>query len=221
MIKTCARFMLGQEGGEESLSSEIVQLLTQARKPGTVYGHALVFRRWKAYAAARGAPALPANPLMVTNFLIETARNDVTASPTLNRSRAIAFFTHLAGTPNPMNHPLCKSIKEGLHRKLGIRGIKKAPLLYHQVAGLIQNHVHTSREDQMVCLLIAIMYEGCLRWSDIAQMTFGDIVITPTFMRLFIEQAKTDADRLGQWVTIAASGKEGSAWNLLVKCIKS
>ena len=64
MIKTCARFMLGQEGGEEVLSPEIVQLLIQARKPGTVYSHALVFRRWKAYAAARRAPALPANPLM-------------------------------------------------------------------------------------------------------------------------------------------------------------
>jgi hypothetical protein len=29
---------------------------------------------------------------------------------------------------------------------------------------------------------MALMYEGCLRWHDLAQIQFGDIIITSAFL---------------------------------------
>ena len=63
------------------------------------------------------------------------------------------------------------------------------------------------------------MYEGCLRWHDLNQICFGDIVITATYLRIFIQSAKTDAYRQGQWVTIATDTSQTAAYSLLLRII--
>ncbi len=72
-----------------------------------------------------------------------------------------------------------------------------------------------------MCLRMAIMYEGGLRWNDLQQIFMGNIIITQTFLRLFIQSAKTDAYRVGQWVTIAVSEESCSAWKLLMVCLSN
>ena len=63
------------------------------------------------------------------------------------------------------------------------------------------------------------MYEGCLRWHDIHQLLFGDIIITPSFLRLSIQLAKTDTYREGQWITIASSDDPFSACQILKRVL--
>jgi hypothetical protein len=63
------------------------------------------------------------------------------------------------------------------------------------------------------------MYEGCLRWHDLAQINFGDIVITKEFIRIFIQSAKTDAYRQGQWVTMGTSTARFASYSLLAQVL--
>ena len=206
MIRICTSHMLRGEGQSDLLTWELIDLLGQASKPSTLNGHAPYFLKWWAFTKSHQLQLFPASPLAVAAFLLESARGNHTASPTLNRCGALSYFCHLAGSPNPMDHPICSQVRSALLRKLGIMGKKKTPLS-PDMATLLS------------CLHMAIMYEGCLRWNDLAQIQFGDIIVTPSFLRLFIQSAKTDKYRQGQWVTISSSSHTHSACQLLQKIL--
>ena len=160
-----------------------MSLLDLVRKPSTLNGKAPYFLKWQAFCRARGLPIFPASPLAVGAFLFESTSRDRTASPTLNRCGAIPFFCHMAGTPNPMAHPFCAQVKAALLRKLGLVEAKKLPLLQCQLLHILHRHLTVPHNlpTLLTCFHMALMYEGCLRWHDLAQIQFGDIIITSAF----------------------------------------
>ena len=125
--------------------------------------------------------------------------NRLCESPTLSRCDAASFFCDFSNTQNLMRHSLCRMIKEALKHRLGFRGKKKLPLLHEHISAIFTRQATQSHtlHTLVTCFRMATMYEGCLRWHDLAQVTFGDIIITKTFLRIFVEQAKTDAYRKG------------------------
>ena len=221
LIALAIRTLVGSSASPEFLSENLLGLIGEARKPSTIIKHSAYFSKWVSCASQRSWSILPIEPLEFATFLLEAARDDETVSPTLSRCSAAAFFSTLAGTRNPMEHVLCNLIREAFKRRLGMASRKKLPLLRHHVEAIInrqlsQNH---TLETLLACLHIALMYEGCLRWSDLAQILFGDIIISTEFMRIFIQSAKTDAYRQGQWVTVATSPSPTSAYSLLIKVL--
>ena len=67
---------------------------------------------------------------------------------------------------------------------------------------------------------VTLMYEGCLRWSDLHQLTFGDCKQTPSSLRLCIPAAKNDHQNQGQWATIPASSDPLSAYMLYTRVLQ-
>ena len=65
------------------------------------------------------------------------------------------------------------------------------------------------------------MYESCLRWHELDQIRFGDIITTASYLRVFIQSAKTDAYRHGQWVTIAVNNSPIAASTLLMQVLEA
>ena len=65
------------------------------------------------------------------------------------------------------------------------------------------------------------MYESCLRWHELDQIRFGDIITTASYLRVFIQSAKTDAYRHGQWVTIAVNNSPTVASTLLMQVLEA
>ena len=120
--------MLRGEGQSDLFTWELIDLLGQFRKPSTLNGHAPYFIKWWAFTKSHQLQLFPASPLAVAAFLLESARGNHTASPTLNRCGALSYFCHLAGSPNPMDHPLCSQVRSALLRKLGIMGKKENPI---------------------------------------------------------------------------------------------
>jgi len=51
--------------------------------------------------------------------------------------------------------------------------------------------------------MMLLCYSGFLRYEEVANLTFGDIVFCDTYMKAFIEKSKTDQFREGAWVFIA------------------
>lgn len=221
ILTHCLDTMLRKEGRSNMLSDDLINLISLARKPSTFKKHTGYFLAWVRHAQHHGAKILPISPMDFANFLISAAAHDNTASPTLSRCDAISFFCDISNTPSPMQHSLCRTIKEALKRRLGIRGRKKLPLLHEQISAIFTRQLTNSHtlHTLVTCFRMAIMYEGCLRWHDMAQISFGDIIITKTFLRIFIQQAKTDAYRKGQWVTVDASLDRFSTYSLLAQVL--
>ena len=122
-----------------------------------------------------------------------------------------------------MDHVLCSTKREALCRRLGLAAKKKLPLLQRDVDAIITRQLgndHTLAT-LFTCFRIALMYEGCLRWHDLDQICFGDIIVTATYLRIFVQSAKTDAYRHGQWVTIAVSDSPTAASTLLRQVLEA
>ena len=178
--------MLRQETRPEMLSEALIDLISLARKPSTFKKHTGYFLAWVRYAQHTRSQILPISPMDFANFLISAATHDTTASPTLSRCDAASFFCDISNTP--MRHSLCCMIKEALKRHLGIRGKKKLPLLHEHISAIFTRQLTQSHTllTLVTCFRMATMYEGCLRWHDLAHVTFGDIVIMKTFLLIFV-----------------------------------
>jgi hypothetical protein len=201
--------MLRSEERPDIISEALIDMVSLARKPSTFKKHAGHFLSWVKYAQSEGLRLLPImiQPMSFANYLITAAQDETTASPTLSRCEAAFFFSDLANTASPVQHSLCRTIREAMKRRLGIRGEKKPPLLHEHISAIFRRQMNQSHtlHTFVTCFRIATMYEGCLRWHNLTQIKFSDIIITKTFLRIFISQAKTDAYHKGQWVTIAAT----------------
>ena len=222
-LELALRTLLGPDAPEHLTTPNMIEILGAARKPSSIVKHTGYFAKWAAFAISRRLEVLPVAPLEFASFLLESAREDHTASPTMSRCSAVRFFTTLSGTANPMDHVLCSTIRKALWRRLGMAAKKKPPLLQQNVANIITRQLsqdHTM-ETILTCFRIALMYEGCLRWHDLDQICFGDIIITATYLRIYIQSAKTDAYRAGQWVTIAIGDSPSSASNLLMQVLEA
>lgn len=223
VLHLCLSHQLHDANRSDLLSPELVALVGSARKLGTVVKHSGYFAKWVAFMEQQNLPPLPIPPHSFAEFLVGSARKDTTASPTLSRCSAASYYSNLAAVPNPMAHPLCQLVRDALFRRLGLRGRKKSPLLRIHIDAIITRHLGASHslETLLRCFHITVMYEGCLRWSDLKQLTFGDIVVSVDYLRLFIESAKNDQYRAGQWVTIATSLRPTSAYSLLLRLLES
>ena len=215
--------LLGPTAPPHLTTPDMIALLGEARKRSSISKHAGYFAKWASFALRRHLAVLPVAPLEFASFLLESAREDSTASPTMSRCSAVRFFATLSGTPNPMDHVLCGTIREALCRRLGLAAKKKLPLLQRDVDAIITRQLGSDHQlaTLLTCFRIALMYEGCLRWHDLDQICFGDIIVTATYLRIFVQSAKTDAYRHGQWVTIAVSDSPTAASTLLRQVLEA
>ena len=132
VIQLCLAHQFSSPNHISILSPDMISLVGSARKPSTLNKHTSYFLPWITFMATKSpaAPPFPVDPLVFAEFLVRSANRDLTVSPTLSRCSAMTYFCSLAGTANPMDHSLCFTIREGLHRRLGIRANAKSPLLH-------------------------------------------------------------------------------------------
>jgi hypothetical protein len=164
-LKFCLdhQFLIAQPS--DSPSYDLVSLVGSAREASTLKKYVGYFLPWISFARDHSIPVFPVSPLLFAEFLTILARNDRTVSPTISRCTAISYFASLAGSPSPMEHILCQTIREALHRRLGVRGHKKIPLMRTLVNSILGKILSTSTalDALLFCFQIAITYEGCLR----------------------------------------------------------
>jgi integrase len=131
---------------------------------------------------------------------------------------AATFVHDLAGLPSPTSSPIVEVVRESAKRELGFKRQQKAPLTQshiQQLFRLLAAGDDSSLLNVTFLLCLALMSEACLRWDDLQGLTFGDLLITPDIVRIFITGAKTDRFRDGQWATFLQREEPWSAYQLL------
>ena len=118
---------------------------------------------------------------------------------------AIAWAHAMGGHKSPTEDTLVQGLRRGAAKKLGEARRQKAALTAEDVRDMYRNIRQGSTRDLSTITQIAIMREALLRFNDVEQAKFGDIVITESEMRIFIQQSKTARDRRdGQWALVLA-----------------
>jgi hypothetical protein len=198
------------------LQPSIVNLLSASLSSCTLAQYLSYHRPWLQFASEKHIAPLPIDPFEFSAFLISSSSSDRSAAPTKARCQAASFFSHLSGAHSPLQHPVCALVRDALMRKHASVRHPKTPLMAQHVRAMLLQHL-TSQPNLATLLMshrVAFMYEGCLRWSDLHQLTFGDCKQTPSSLRLCIPAAKNDHQHQGQWATIPASSDPLSAYML-------
>jgi len=197
-------------------------LLSTSRSSCTLAQYLSYHRPWLQFASEKQIAPLPIDPFEFSAFLISSSDSNRSAAPTKARCQAASFFSHLSGAHSPLQHPVCALVRDALIRKHASVRHPKTPLMAQHVRAMLLQHL-TSQPNLATLLMslrVAFMYEGCLRWSDLRQLTFGDCKQTPSSLRLCIPAAKNDHQHQGQWATIPASSDPLSAYMLYTRVLQ-
>ena len=96
-------------------------------------------------------------------------------------------------------------------------------LMYTHMHALYEKWVAPDPQDVGILahmLRMALCQEALLRFDELANITFGDILITDTCLHIFIFESKTDKVRKGQWVQVYKDRAPWKAYTLHVRrCI--
>ena len=197
------------------LTPQLMTVWSNHRKASTVNGYANNFRLWDNYCKMEGVKSLPVNANYLAAWLAAASLQDKTASPTDNRSAAVAYFNSIVSPQDIDSLGLVRMTKESIRRRLGYKAQPKNPLSQTQVDALVSHFLSWPTLQGLAnAFRVALAYEATLRWDDYADMTFGDFIVTNDFVRVFLVDTKTDLYKSGQWATFAASLRPNSAYQL-------
>ena len=116
----------------------------------------------------------------------------------------------MAGLDDPTQNVLPKMIKEAAPRTLQFFCNKKQPISVNMLNDIVNKYACNGHSigDLRLVAMILVAFAGFLRYQELAALRFSDVVFQPGYMKLFLEQSKTDAYRKGVWVFIARTGTD-------------
>jgi len=127
-----------------------------------------------------------------------------TFSNTKLRLATISYFHRLSGSENPCGHLTFLNLKSAARRRLSAitrdHTLTMERLFAHPSIGT--HGVPTSVSDFVFTCILALMFDGCLRWDDISSPTYTDVVWGPDSLRLFrTETPRQIANGVGSGLT--------------------
>ena len=190
----------------EQVNAELQRNLTAARADNTRRVYDQAWNRFAAFAAAQHAEAMPANPLLVGQYL-SMIGDGCCPSTVRIHAAAIAARHRDAGRDSPCNHVGVKRIIEGHSRRRGRAERQAKPLdapAYQKLCeaaprprqgrgGGIERREVSHARGALDVALVSVMRDGMLRRSEAAAIRWCDIEQTPDDSgRLTIDRSKTD-----------------------------
>ncbi|CAH3174143.1 unnamed protein product, partial [Porites lobata] len=141
-------------------------------------------------------------------YFSHLATSQVSASVIESSYCALKWAHDFAGVPNPMSSTFVKNMVEGAKRQNAKPTSKKSPISKEALTECCIKHAHSDelpiRRDISMALLL---FAGFFRFSELANLTTGDISIIDTHLTIKVSHSKTDQYRKGNEMVISRSGK--------------
>ena len=188
------------------INAELKRNLTAARADNTRRVYDQAWNRFAVFASAREARAMPADPLLVGQYL-SMIGNECCPSTVRIHSAAISARHRDAGRETPCKHVGVKRIIEGHSRRRGRAERQAKPLdasAYQQICeaatrprrgrgGGIESREASHARGVLDVALVSVMRDAMLRRAEAAAIRWRDIEQTSDDSgRLTIERSKTD-----------------------------
>lgn len=201
--------------------AERIQAATDAAQaPATRRAYHSLWRNFAAWCKERAYQPLPAAPVVVAAYLAQRAQAVKPATVRLDAA-AIAHQHRQRNLPNPIDSEGVKTALAGLAR-LGragaqkqARGISREDLAAIRATactprvgrgGKIETEARARARGQVDIALCAVMFDGMLRRSEAADLTWADIApVADGSGRLTVRHSKTDPQGEGKvlWISPA------------------
>ena len=182
---------------EEQLYS-ILEHINEAYAPNTIRAYRADFSEWISFCMKKGACPLPADPFVVSEFLLGLADAGNNRASTIRRKCASISAIHRYGYfEDPAKHPEVKIAIRKINRKLGTRFKQARPINRHMLDKMLLACGDDLRgiRDRMILLLA---YTTLRRRSELTSMRVEDLTLCGderTF--ILLRQSKTDQTREG------------------------
>lgn len=178
-----------------------------SRQDKTVRNYLAAFNKWKLWCSKYDEIThLPAKSHYVALYLLEVSQSSNTHAPVSLAFYAISWAHRSAGLNDPTKGDLPKMVKESACRKLGQGNNKKEPVSVSLMSKIIHKYstVHSDLMDLRIAAMCVLGFSGFLRFDELSKLRFCDVLFAKSYMKVFIEQSKTDVYRVGEWVYIAS-----------------
>jgi integrase len=196
------------DGGLRGLTTDDLQRIATAIDAevaaSTRTTYASAWRSWETWCRRRGLLPLPADPDALAAYLTERAETGLCNGTLDGDCAAIAHRHRQEGFGDPTAVAVVRRVRRGLRRILGTAPRRQAhPLTVAELAQIVAS-IAESRigiRDRAVLLL---GYAAALRPSEIAALHLADISVGHHGLLVTIRRSKTDQERQGQMVGVAA-----------------
>uniref|UniRef100_A0A7M5X3W6 Tyr recombinase domain-containing protein n=1 Tax=Clytia hemisphaerica TaxID=252671 RepID=A0A7M5X3W6_9CNID len=190
----------------KELATGIGDILTKARAESTINKYSCYFKKWERWCATfEEVQPFPAKDFHFVLYIISLIQLGESFHVIESVFYAVKHFHNVASKPDPTSSTLAEYILEAAKRICHRKSSKKEPITSDHIRKIFQliNGDQANLLDLRNFTIIILSYAGFLRYDEVSNLIFGDILVFETYMKLFIEKSKTDQHREGAWVYIA------------------
>jgi integrase len=201
------------EKGDQNLRDSIIQWLRASAPKNTQNSYQTYKKQFKEFCEKRNLPHFPTRPEIVAAFMRYLHEERHLAQSTINKLAvaAVADEYKFTGIPAPTKDPLVKATKAVIGR------LAKPPKAKEPFTKELFDQMIIKATDKYVDIrdifMFMIMMKAMLRESEAVALKKNDVWIeqievngqTEEVLFVFVEKSKTDQERRGHTIVLAAS----------------
>lgn len=180
--------------------------LAAEKSDNTRRAYAKDWADFSSFCKTRNEPDLPAEALLVAQYLAQLADGGKKVSTIERRVAAIRYVHKAAGLEPPTNVEGVKAVMRGIRRKVGRRQVRKAPATADLLSKALERLPNT-RAGLRDRALLLVGFAAALRRSEIVALDVIDVTVRPRGLILNIGRSKTDQAGEGAAIPVPRGGK--------------
>ena len=190
----------------KQLAVQLPEMALSSRQDKTVRNYLAAFNKWKLWCKKFDeVEHLPAKAHYVALYLLEISKSCKSHAPVSLAYYAISWAHKSAGLNDPTKGDLPRMVKEAACRNLGHGNNKKDPVSVNAISKIVKSFANENSDlmELRISCICVLGFSAFLRFDELSKIKFCDLLFAKNYMKLFIEQSKTDVYRQGEWVYIA------------------
>jgi site-specific recombinase XerD len=177
--------------------------LDGAYAPNTLRAYKSDMLEFIEYCTQTNNSSLPATPITVGGFLMQTMGHGIKSSTIRRKVSSISAVHRLTSLEDPTKHPEVKIIQRKIFRQLGTRFDQAYPItrvILDKMLSVCSNDLHGLRNR---ALLLAA-YDSMRRRCELISLRVEDIEwLTEEGASILLRKSKTDQHGSGKWVHLS------------------
>lgn len=169
---------------------------SKARASNTKRAYRADWKKFHAWCAGEDVEAFPTAPEVLARYLAHCADSGARVSSIERALVAINQAHRQAGHPAPRQHPLVRSVMQGVRRTLKVAPNQRPPLLLDQLRELLGPLGHRLI-DQRDRTLLVIGWMGAFRRSELVSLNVEDVQVKREGLLVHLRSAKADQEGRG------------------------
>ena len=190
----------------KELAESLPPMALASRQDKTVRNYVAAFKKWRDWCSRYDEIThLPAKAHYVALYLLEISQRSKTHAPVSLAFYAISWAHRSAGLNDPTKGDLPKMVREAARRNLGQGNNKKDPVTVTAISKLVDKYSNVDSDlmELRISAICILGFAAFLRFDELSRLRFCDILFAKNFMKIFVEQSKTDVYRQGEWVYVS------------------